>query len=96
MRKINSSIIQCNLLNVKNEQTGELIEMTRILYTIDREDTEKVIGPATCESFRVGNYLKKLEKNTIKYKPRVELLIEEKPMKNGVKFVINSVNGIEL
>lgn len=96
MRKLKSSIIQCNLVNVKNDTTGEVTEMTRILYTMDREDTEKVVGPATVECYKVGNFVKKIEKLTIKYAPRVELEIEEKPLKNGVKFVINSINGVVL
>lgn len=96
MKKINSSIIQANLVNVTDKEKGTVTEMTRILYTIDRDDTDKTVGPATLETYKIGNYLSKVEKKTIKYKPRVELSIEEQPIKNGVKFKIQAIDGIEL
>lgn len=96
MKKISSSIVQANLINITDSKTGVVTEMTRILYTVDRDDTDKTVGPATLESYKVGNHLSKIEKKTIKYKPRVELLIDELPTKNGVKFKLQAIDGVEL
>ena len=50
MKKINSHILNASLSEIKNDKTGEITEMTKIVYTIERENTDKLIGPAMLES----------------------------------------------
>lgn len=93
MKKINSHILNASLSEIKNEKTGEITEMTKIVYTIERENTNKLIGPAMLECYKVGNYLETLSKYVMK---PVQIDLEERPVKNGCKYVITKVNNQEL
>ncbi len=103
MKKIKGNIIYAELSKMTNEKTGEVKDMTKILYTMEIENTDKHVGNATMECYRMGDYLKKLEPftqltnlNGKMVLPVVELEIEERPIKNGAKFVISKVNDIVL
>ena len=93
MKKIQSTIINASLSQITNESTGVVSDMTKITYTIKREDTDVLLGPAMLECYKIGNYIDKLKGNIMK---PVEIELEEKPTKNGVKYVITKVNNIQL
>lgn len=92
-RKIKSNIISANLTNIKNEQTGEVTQLTRIQYLIDREDTDILLGSSLLESYKVGNFISKLKGKT---NTPVMLEVDEVPTKNGIKFKLASVDGVKL
>lgn len=93
MKKLQSTIINANLSKLVNEKTGEFIDMTKIIYTVSRENTDSFVGPAMLECYRVGNYIEKIKPYVMK---PVELELDEKPLKNGVKYVISKINNTVL
>lgn len=99
MKKIKSTILNVSLSNLKDDNTGEVKPMTRITYTLDREDSEYLLGPAVMDCYKLGNYIETLKRYTKKANENfkvVEIELEEKPTKNGCKYVIKSINGQDL
>lgn len=93
MKKMQSTIINASLSSITNEKTGEVSSMTKITYTVKREDTDIMVGPAILECYKIGNFLEKIKGNIMKL---VEIELDEKPTKNGVKYVITKVNNVQL
>lgn len=96
MKKIKSTIVNVQLSSINDEKTGEVKPMTKITYTLDREDTENLLGPALLDCYKLGNYMEKLNRFTKKTNENfkvVEIELKEKPTKNGCKYVIESING---
>lgn len=96
MKKIKSTILNVSLSNLSDEKTGEVKPMTKITYTLDREDSENLLGPAILDCYKIGNYIEILKRYTKKVNENfkvVEIELEEKPVKNGCKYVIKTING---
>ena len=93
MKKINSIIIRGELNTFKNEKTGEISEMTKIIYLIPVERTDKVLGFVPLETYKKDNLLKEIEPYILK---TVVLEIDEVPTKNGVKYVLKKINDKEI
>lgn len=90
MKKINSYILGCDYTNFADKNTGEMIEFTKILYTLSRENSEKQIGPKIMTCTKRGDYRKVVESNVMK---NVVVEIEEIPTDNGCKYSIQSINS---
>lgn len=95
MKNINAELLSLDLMSIKNEDTGEVTQMTKILYRIDSEDTDVHVGPAILECYKVGNYLEKL-KQFCKIGKIVHLDIDTRPTKNGAKYVLTKVETVDL
>lgn len=93
MKKINSYVLGCDYSSFPDSKTGEIIEFTKISYTVSRENTEKQIGPKIMICTKRGDYRKVIESNVMK---NVSLEIEEIPTDNGCKYSIKSINNQEL
>ena len=91
MKKIKSNIVRLELQEFKNRETGEVSEMTKIVYSFPIEKTENCVGSVVMESYKRGNYFRLLEKFVGK---ECLLEIDEQPYKaNAIKYVIRSVDG---
>lgn len=93
MKKINSYVLGCDYSSFPDSKTGEIVQFTKILYTVSRENTEKQIGPKIMTCTKRGDYRKIIETNVMK---NVTLEIEEIPTDNGCKYSIKSINNQEL
>lgn len=93
MKKIETTIIRADLSQIVNEKTGEVKDMTKFLYTVDMENTENSEGPALLECYKIGNYIPKIKGKTMK---KCIAEIEERPIKNGSKYIIKKIDNMEL
>ena len=90
MKKIYSYVLGCEYTNFPDSKTGEMIEFTKISYTVNRENTDKTIGPKIMVCTKRGDYRKIVENNVMK---NVQIDIEEIPTDNGCKYSIQSINN---
>lgn len=93
MKKINSYVLGCDYSSFPDSKTGEIVEFTKILYTVGRDNTDKQIGPKIMICTKRGDYRTIIESNVMK---NVQLEIEEIPTDNGCKYSIKSINNQEL
>ena len=93
MKRFNSYVLGCNYSSFPDSKTGEIVEFTKISYTVSQENTEKQIGPKIMTCTKRGDYRKIIESNVMK---NVQLEIEEIPTDNGCKYSIKSINNQEL
>lgn len=93
MKKISSYVLGCDYSKFADEKTGELIEFTKIRYTLSQENTEKTIGPKIMSCSKRGDYRKLVEQNVMK---NVQIDIDEIPTDNGCKYSIKAINNQEL
>lgn len=93
MKKINSYVLGCDYTSFPDSKTGEIVEFTKISYTVSRENTEKQIGPKIMTCTKRGDYRKVIESNVMK---NVQIEIEEIPTDNGCKYSIKTINNQEL
>lgn len=86
-------ILNADLMNFKNDNTGEISDMTRINYCIDCDSSDEHVGPAILQCFKRGNVIE-----TIKpfCKREVTAEISVVPQKNGFKYILSSINGKSL
>ena len=101
--KIKSNILYAELNEFTDKETGTVNEMTKIVYTVEREESEKAIGCVTLESYKSGNHLKEIEPyvgltniSGRMVRVPVELELEEQFTKNGKKFVLKKINDLEI
>lgn len=97
MEKIKSRIISCDLQEFKNQKTGEVTQMTKIVYTYPRTNSETEIGSNVLICYRPGNLISKI-KPYIDTKDLIDVEIDEKlDMKTSTfKKVLKKINFIEL
>lgn len=97
MEKIKSRIISCDLSNFKNQKTGEITYMTKIVYTYPRENTETEIGSNILTCYRPGNLISKI-KPYVDTKDLIDIEIDEKldTKTSTFKKVLKKINFIEL
>ncbi len=93
MKKINSYILGCNYSSFPDEKTGEMVEFTKISYTLNQENSDKQIGPKIMTSTKRGDFRKIVEDNVMK---NVVVEIDEIPTDTGCKYSIKSINNQEL
>lgn len=100
---MNGCILYADLMNMTNQTTGEVTQMTKVVYTVDIENTDKHIGNGLLECYLQGNKLKVLEQFTRaveiqgkKYRQIYPLEFETRLIKNGQKLYIKKINSIEI
>lgn len=93
MKKINSYVLGCVYSSFPDSKTGEIVEFTKISYTVSQDNTDKQIGPKIMTCTKRGDYRKIVENNVMK---NVQLEIEEIPTDNGCKYSIKTINNQEL
>jgi len=76
-----------------NKTTGEITEMTLVRYLIPTDSTEEFKGGVILECYTKKDAFTKLEKIMFQ-KSVIELM--QKPTQNGSKYVLYSVNNIDL
>lgn len=97
MEKIKSRIISCELSEFKNQKTGEVTYMTKIVYTYPRTNTENEIGSNILTCYRPGNLISKI-KPYIDTKDLLDVEIDEKldAKTSTFKKVLKKINFTEL
>lgn len=95
MKNIIAEILTADKTNMTNEKTGEITTMTKIMYRIETADTEIHTGPAIFECYKVGDFVEKL-KPFCKIGKVCHVDIDQRPTKNGSKFVLTKIENIEL
>ena len=100
--RVKSNILYAELNEFTNKDTGEVTEMTKIVYTIERESSDSAVGPAILEAYKPGNFLKELEPFTAVVNANgrparllVELELTEQYLKNGKKYVVKKINDFD-
>lgn len=93
MKKLNSTIISASCFEFTDSKTGEIKSMTKINYLAEREDTDNFIGNEIKICRKMGNFIPQLKK--VIGKP-VVLGIDERNTEDGVKYVIKTVDNVEL
>lgn len=76
-----------------NKNTGEITEMTLVRYAIPTENQEEFKGGVVLECYTVKEAYTKLDKMLF-HECAIE--ISQKPTSNGTKYVLLSVNDINL
>lgn len=93
MKNANIMIINAQLTKFNNNTTGEITEMTKVTYAIPMSHTENFVGNAVLECYKRGNSLKQIEEYIMQ---KVSATIEERPTKNGSKYVLTKINNKEI
>lgn len=101
--KILGNILYADLVRINNNTTGEVREMTKILYTTEIDNSSEHVGAGILECYINGNKLQAIEPFTKvieiqgkKVRPLYELEIEERLIKNGKKMYVSKVNNVSL
>lgn len=89
-RKVDAYLINAHFYTF-NDEKGELVELTKIKYSVKGEDTSEHLGDSEMECSYKGNLLSKFQGLTSR---KVTLEIKEQNLKNGVKFIVTKVNNI--
>lgn len=79
--------------NWPNKKTGEVVEMTKILYLIKMSNNDNKIGYSQLKCYKRGNLLSTLNPVLMN---RLKADIEERPTENGSKYILCRINGKEL
>ena len=97
---MNGCILYADLMNMTNKDTGEVTQMTKIVYTVDLEDTDKHVGVGMLECYLPGNKLnvlnqftKRIELQGKQYMQVCSLEFETRLIKNGQKLYIKKINN---
>ena len=93
MKQARITIINASVSSIKDKRTNTTNELTKICYSVERTNTDKMIGQAILTCYRQGNLLKKLEPYTMK---STMAHIREDFLENGNKWVLVKVDNVEL
>lgn len=100
---MNGCILYADLVNMTNKDTGVVSQMTKIVYTVDIENTDKHCGVGMLECYLSGNKLKTIEQFTKqneisgkRYLQVYPIAFETRLIKNGQKLYIKKINNIEI
>lgn len=100
--KVKSNILFADLNEFTDDKTGVVTEMTKIVYTVERENTDKAVGVAMLEAYKPGNFLKELEPFTCATNVNgrlarllVDLEIDKQYTKNGEKYILKKINDFD-
>lgn len=91
--KVQGFLINMSKLDITNDKTGEVTELTKIEYAVQAPTTEFFKGGAVMTAYSNGKAYDLLDKLLFN---KVTLEIEQRPTSNGVKFYILSVNDNKL
>lgn len=91
--KVQGFLINMSPINITNDKTGEVTELTKIEYCVQAPSTEFFKGGAILTAYTSGKAFDLLERNLFN---KVNLELEQRPTNNGVKFYILSVNDNKL
>ncbi len=87
--KLNILLLNLQKVSFKNDNTGEVTVMTKIVYGIDLPKVDGFSGYSILESYAkesafadLDKYLRKVQQATVSYRPT----------SNGVKYVITKIN----
>lgn len=86
-------MLNCEKMQFKNKDTGEVTHMTKIQYAISVSPTDRFMGYSILECFVNDQAFGKL-KNCLGR--MCDIVIETKGLKNGVKYTIKTINGNEI
>lgn len=88
-------VIFAGMTEFTNKDTGEIIEMTEIIYGIPFEKNDNACGYGVMKCYKKGNFVKDFSVYTGRL---VKASISEKPEGNSsrVKYVIEKINDKEL
>lgn len=100
--RIKSNILSAELNEFTDRETGVVTKMTKINYTVECEESERICGVAVLEAYKPGNFLKEIElytkainMNGRYVRPLVDLEIEKQYTKNGEKYVLRKINEFD-
>lgn len=91
--KSRALILSLELKHFKNEKTGEVRDMTLVKYIVSTPTTEDFKGGSLLEAYTTADAFTKLDKLLLQ---NCEITLSQKPTTNGTKYVLISVNNIEL
>ena len=91
--KTEGYILNMEPMKFTNKNTGEIKTMTRINYVVNAPTTEYFKGGAVLTAYSNGKAFSILEKLLMQ---KVNLTIQQRPIDNGSKYYILSVNNINL
>lgn len=91
--KTKGILLNMELRVFNNKTTGEVVDMTLVRYSVPGQIDEMFKGSIILECYTVGDAFVKLDKLLGK---ECEIVISQKPTDNGCKYVLVSVNDIEL
>lgn len=83
-------MLNCEKMQFKNKETGEVTHMTKIQYAIAVSPNDNFVGYSVLECFVNENAFKNLKNCLGKM---CDIVIETKGLKNGVKYIIKTING---
>lgn len=99
MKKIKGQIIYAELNQFTDNNTGVVKEMTKVLYTVNVENSATHVGSGLLECYLSGDFIKKLEEytktiviNGKEVRPIYDIELEERFIKNGSKLYISKIN----
>lgn len=92
-KKFNCYFINATLSTIKNENSGEVVYLTRFTFAIPKDNSTYSVGGAILELYKQGDYIDKVKDKTLK---NVSILVDEKLTKNGTKFSLTSIDNLEL
>ena len=90
MKNAEIRIIRAELEHWPNKTTGEVKDMTKILYAIKMADSDNVVGQSVLKCYKQGNLLEILKPLVL---VKSMATIEERPTENGSKYVLTQLNG---
>lgn len=91
--KVKGFLINMSKLDITNDKTGEVTELTKIEYAVQAPTTEFFKGGAIMTAYSKGEAYNMLDKYLFN---TVTLEIEQRPTNNGTKFYILAVNDNKL
>lgn len=91
--KTRGILLNMEFRNFTNKNTGEVVDMTLVRYSVPGQVDESFKGSIILECYTIGSAFTKLDKLLGK---DCEIVLSQKPTDNGSKYVLVSVNDIEL
>ncbi len=94
MKQVRITIINASVNKVKDKKTGQYTgSLTKIVYAVERTNTENLVGNAILTCYKQGNLLKTLTPYVMKLS---NAEIREDFTDNGSKWAIMKLNNVEL
>ena len=91
--KVQGFLVNMTKIEITNEKTGEISELTKIEYAVQAPPTEYFKGGAIMIAYSNGKAYETLDKYLFN---KVTLELEQRPTNNGAKYYILSVNDNKL
>lgn len=91
--KVQGFLVNMTKIEITNEKTGEISELTKIEYAVQAPSTEYFKGGAIMTAYSNGKAYESLDKYLFS---KVSLELEQRPTNNGAKYYILSVNDNKL